>query len=757
MVYGATHVTAGRGRAIVVATGTATEVGRVAVLTAAAEEPLTPLGRRIAQFGRYVIVVGIVMSLLVAALGALRGLPTVEILMVAVSQLVAMVPEGMPVAVTVALALGVHRIARQGALVRRLVAVETLGCTTVICSDKTGTLTKNEMTVTSVLAGGRTLDVTGAGYAPVGRLEGEGQPVDAAADPDLRALAEAAILCNDAKLVAPTPEEPSWRAIGDPTEASLLVFAAKAGLVSDETQQRLPRRAEIPFDAASKMMATEHGDERGSFTVIKGAPELVLDLCASKQQGGRPVPIDDGARAEIRVAWERMAERALRVLGVAMAQGAIDRERGFEAIHGKATLLGLVGQMDPPRSEALEAVRKCRDAGIRPVMITGDHKTTGVAVAKLLEIARDGEMAVEGRDLERMSDAELSEALPRISVFARVHPAQKLRIVKALQARGEIVAMTGDGVNDAPALATADVGVAMGITGTEVAKGASKVVITDDNFATIVRAIEEGRVVHGNLKRVVLYLVSTAIAGVLVLVSALLLGFHAPLAAVQILWINLVTDGVVTLPLIVGPPENQVMRDPPVAIGERLLTPPLLRRIALMVPAMALSTLGYFAYRLDSGVPYEQARTEAFTVLAVCQWFNALNCRSELASAFRINILKERWLVLGIAVGNLLHIAVVYTSLGNRVFHTVPLPFEEAVAVGIVASLVFWVEEFRKLVARRLAKRRQSSDATRAPAAVAVAKRLDARNSSSETAVATIEDSASAHANGRVAPKGTVK
>jgi len=725
MVYGATHVTAGRGRALVVATGTTTEVGKIAALTAAAEEPLTPLGKRIEQFGRYVIVAGIVMSLVVVAVGLLRGLPTAEILMVAVSQLVAMVPEGMPVAVTVALALGVHRIARRGALVRRLVAVETLGCTTVICSDKTGTLTKNEMTVTTVhLAGGRTLDVTGAGYAPDGRLEEDGQPVDAAADRDVHALAEAAILCNDAKLVAPTPGEPSWRAIGDPTEASLVAFGAKAGLGSDATHQRLPRRAEIPFDASSKMMATEHADERGSFVVIKGAPELVLDLCSTRQQDGRSVPLDDGARGEIRVAWEHMAERALRVLGVAVAQGAIDREGGFEALRGKATLLGLVGQMDPPRGEALEAVRKCRDAGIRPVMITGDHKTTGVAVAKLLEIARDGEMAVEGRELERMSDAELSEALPRISVFARVHPAQKLRIVKALQARGEVVAMTGDGVNDAPALATADVGVAMGITGTEVAKGASKVVITDDNFATIVRAIEEGRVVHGNLKKVVLYLVSTAAAGVLILVSALLLGFHAPLAAVQILWINLVTDGAVTLPLIIGPPENDVMRHPPVPVGERLLTTPLLRRIALMVPAMAISTLGYFAFRLDAGIPFAQARTEAFTVLAVCQWFNALNCRSEIASAFRINILKERWLLLGIAFGGVLHVAVVYTSLGNRIFHTVPLPFGEAVAVGVVASLVLWVEEIRKLVARRLAKRQSCVAAS----PVVHAKRLAARS-----------------------------
>ena len=577
MVYAATQVARGRGRAIVVATGLATEVGKIAVLTSTAEEPQTPLGARIAGFGHVLIYVGVALSVAIVALGTLRGIAVDAILMLAVSQLVAVVPEGLPVAVTVALALGARRIAHRGALVRRLVAVETLGSTTVICSDKTGTLTSNEMCVTAAcLASGRALDVTGTGYAPEGRLESNGD-VLSIADPDVRALAEAVILCNDAELAPPAPDEPRWRALGDPTEAALLAFAAKAGASVDGVRSVSRRSAEAPFDPETKMMATWHERDGGAMVILKGAPEPVLERCSYCLSNGARQPLDEGRRAELHAAGEAMADRALRVLAVAVLPADTTLRRDIEGLRD-ATLLGLVGQSDPPRDGVREAVDQCREAGIRVMMLTGDHEATARAIAHTLGILGDGDGVLGGRAIALLDDAELTRALDHVSVFARVHPAQKLRIVKSLQARGEIVAMTGDGVNDAPAIASANVGIAMGRIGTEVARIASKVVLTDDAFPTIVGAVEEGRAIHANLKKLILYLVSTSAAGVLVLMCALAVGLPAPLAAVQILWVNLVTDGAVALPLSTGIVERDVMRRPPVPAAEPLVTSALLRQ-----------------------------------------------------------------------------------------------------------------------------------------------------------------------------------
>jgi Ca2+-transporting ATPase len=366
-----------------------------------------------------------------------------------------------------------------------------------------------------------------------------------------------------------------------------------------------------------------------------------------------------------------------------------------------------VGQIDPPRPEVSAAVQRCRDAGIRPVMVTGDHRATGHAIARELGIARDGDAAIEGRELDAMSDAELADRIDGIAVFARVHPAQKLRIVDAYQRRGEVVAMTGDGVNDAPALVKADVGVAMGVSGSEVAKEAAKIVLRDDNFTSIVAAVEEGRIVYRNIKKVVLYLLSTSMAAVLILMTALILGYPPPLAAVQILWINLVTEGTVTVTLIMEPPEGDEMRRPPTSPREPLLPRSLLSRMAVMTPAIAGSTLGWFIYRFESGVPFAQVQTETFTVLAVCQWINVLNCRSEQRSALSLGVFRNPWLIGGLVVGNLLQIAVVFSPLLGRIFHTVPFSLREVLAIGAVASLVLWVEEARKLIARRRDPRRR--------------------------------------------------
>ncbi len=484
----------------------------------------------------------------------------------------------------------------------------------------------------------------------------EGREIDIGGEADLKSLLEAVALCNDSQLAPPDDGEPRWRARGDPTEAALLTLAIKSGVDLTKLEQAMPRRREIPFDSASKMMATQHDEgERGRVS-IKGAPEEVLKLCSSVRRHGRTERIDDSFRRAVDAISAEFGEQALRLLAVAeVDSGRLDEGTGFEQFRNGGTFLGLLAQMDPPRDEVWTAVAACRSAGIRPIMVTGDHKITGLAVARALGIAGEGDLAVDGRELEAMSETELLENLPRVSVFARVHPAQKLRIVRALQSQKNVVAMTGDGVNDAPALASADVGVAMGITGTEVAKGAAKIVVTDDNFATIVHAVEEGRLVYRNLKKVILYLMATSMAEVLVLLCALVFGYPLPLAAVQILWINIVTEGTVTVNLIMERAEGDEMKRPPIRQGEALIDRAMLKRVALMTPMMVLSAFGYFVWRLSSDVAYDVARSETFTVLAVCQWFNVLNCRSELKSALNLSILNNYWLLGGLALGNALH------------------------------------------------------------------------------------------------------
>lgn len=702
MVFAGTHITAGRGRAVVTATGMATEVGKIAELTAMAEEPKTPLELRIAQLGRYLVAASVTLFAAVMGLGLLRGVRLAEIFMVAISQMVSVVPEGLPVAMTIGLAVGVQRMARRGAIVRSLTAVETLGCTSVICSDKTGTLTRNEITVTELwLPDGRTVAVSGAGYAPEGALLLDGAEITPEKMEDgLRALIEAAALCNDAQLVPPDDSDPRWRTLGDPTEAALLTLARKACIDFVALRRQWPRRSEIPFDPAAKMMATEHErDQRHVF--IKGAPETVLELCSNARCGVATEALDDAWRGRIIAAGRALATQALRVLAVAGSEGPIEKEGGFAQFKGRATLLGLIGELDLPRDEVKAAILECRSAGIRPVMITGDHKATGFAIAQRLAIACEGDRAVDGRELETIPEDALRSELDHISVFARVNPVQKLRIVEALQARGQVVAMTGDGVNDAPALARADVGLAMGITGTDVAKGASKIVITDDNFATIVKAVEEGRLVYGNIQKLLLFLFATSIDEVVVLLAALLLGYPLPLAAVQILWINVVTEGTLTLNLVMEGPEGDEMQRPPVGIKQPLITGDMLRRMAVMSTASIFVTFGWFHWQLASGAPSLLVQTETFTILAVCQWFNVLNCESPTRSALQFGVFQNKWLLGGLVLAGLLQVAVIYAAPMNRLFHSTPIPPRDLLLIGCAASAVLWVEEIRKFFARR--------------------------------------------------------
>jgi Ca2+-transporting ATPase len=697
MVYGGTHIVRGKGAAVVVAIGAETEIGQIAALTQSTKKMSTPLEEKIAQFSRHVLAASFFVFTSVILIGLMRQLPFSTIFGIALTQVVSMVPEGLPVALTVALAIGMQRMAKRGAIIRRLDAVETLGSTTVICTDKTGTLTRNEMTVTELfLPSGRKIHVSGSGYSHHGEFLENNAKIEPARDECLTEFFTAAALCNDAKYTF-NKESAAWKPIGDPTEVSLLMMILKGGINPEKLRSHFKKLGEIPFNSESKMMAVLVEREGVKTVYIKGAPESILRLCKSVRYGKSNRPLNDEMTRAIKKEEALMAANALRLLAFAIIEHpTVDLIRGWESLKDEVCYLGICGQYDPPRTEVENAVKDCLSAGIVPIIITGDHKISGLAVAKKLHIAHEGDIVLDGQELALLSDEELDSRLHLIPVFARVHPTQKLQIVKAWQRNKATVAMTGDGVNDAPALAKADVGVAMGITGTEVAKEAAKMVITDDNFATIVHAIKEGRIVHKNLKKMLLYLVSTNVTELFVLYATLIFGYPLPLAAVQILWINLVTDGVSQIPLIMEPSEGNEMKSPPIPRNEPLITSQLLKRMMFMTPAMVASTLFYFIFRLSSGIPFAQVQTGTFTVLAVCQWFNALNCRSETRSAFK-GLFKNRNLLLGLFIGNVLHMGAVFLPPLNDILHTVPMPLSEVFIIGSVASLVLWVEELRKL------------------------------------------------------------
>jgi Ca2+-transporting ATPase len=556
MVYAGTVVTYGRGRAVVVATGMQTEFGQIAQMLQTIEIGRTPLQENLDKVGHTLARAALVIVLLIVALGLLRGQPLLEMFIFGIALAVAVVPEALPAVVTISLAIGVQRMARRNALVRRLSAVETLGCTSVICSDKTGTLTRGEMTARRIFVAGRFLDVSGVGYEPQGTFSENGRVVEPTM-PALQALLRGAMLASDARLAQ---TDGRWVVKGDPTEGALVVAAAKAGLQKTDLDQRFPRVHEIPFTSETKRMTTLHETGNGVVAYSKGAPEVILDSCTWEWTDEGPAPLDGGRREAILQVAQQMASDALRVLAVAYKPDA--RPENAEQ---EMTLLGLVGMIDAPRPEAKAAIQVCREAGIKPVMITGDHPVTAQAVARELGLLTS-ERVVIGAELDMMSDADLERDVENIAVYARVSPAHKLRVVTALQKKDHVVAMTGDGVNDAPALKQADIGVAMGITGTDVTKEAAAMTLTDDNFASIVAAVEEGRAIFGNIKKYLMYLLSSNIGEIGLMAGATLLGLPLPLTAVQILYVNLATDGLPALALSVDPPEPDMMRRPPEAL-----------------------------------------------------------------------------------------------------------------------------------------------------------------------------------------------
>jgi Ca2+-transporting ATPase len=734
MVWSGTAVTYGHGRAAVTATGMRTEMGRIADLLERSPEQATPLERELARVGKVlgavVIVIAVAMVATIVLVGEEHGLAAVlDALILGVALAVAAVPEGLPAIVTAVLSIGVQRMAKRNAIVRHLAAVETLGSATVIASDKTGTLTKNEMTVRVLATASGRVTFTGTGYVPDGEVRREdGGPVDGELRAELvRALAAAerannALLCERGGV---------WTVQGDPTEGALLVAARKAGIDNGALDARFTRVAEVPFSSERKLMSTIQSDadrDAQLRALTKGAPDVLLARCSHELVGERPRPLTHERRAAILAVNEELAGRALRTLGVAfrmLPEGAARAELD-ERVEHDLVFLGLFGMLDPPRDEAKEAVARARGAGIRPIMITGDHPTTAGVIARELGIAGDGRV-VAGRELGTMTDDELDAAAREASVYARVNPEHKLAIVRALQRTGNTVAMTGDGVNDAPALRTADIGIAMGITGTDVSKEAADIVLADDNFASIVAAIEEGRTIFANIRKFLRYLLSSNIGEVLAMFFGVLfagaIGLGAdgngavvlPLLATQILWVNLVTDGLPALALGLDPPYPGIMQRPPRPRGEGVLTRRMWAGIVLVGAVMAAGTL----FVLDAGLPgglfegsgdLRHARTMAFNTLVLFSLFNVFNARSDERSAFG-DALANQWLLGAVAVSLLLQMLVIYVPFLQSAFSTVSLSARDWLVCAAVASSVLWLRELAKLAAK--ASRRVEGQAAR--------------------------------------------
>ena len=691
MAYAGTAATYGRGRGMVIATGMRTEFGKIAQLLHTVETSKTPLQETLDRLGRKLAQAALVVVAIIVVLGVFRGQPLIEMLVFGIALAVAVVPEALPAVVTISLARGVQRLVKRRALMRRLPAVETLGSTSVICSDKTGTLTRDEMTVRELYVANQLLEVSGAGYEPNGEFSRDGRRIETS-EP-LERLLQAVALASDA-LIVRREADGIWHVKGDPTEGALVVVAAKAGLNKIDLDARFPRVHEIPFASETKRMTTLHTTADGVVAYGKGAPEVILDSCESQLTVDGEARLDAALRQAILESASRMAQKALRVLAVASKAEATpeNAERGM-------TFLGLVGMIDPPRAEAGAAIHTCEGAGIRVVMITGDHPITARAIARELGVLKQGRV-VTGLELEAMSDAAFDDDVDTIDVYARVTPTHKLRVVTALQKQGHVVAMTGDGVNDAPALKKADIGIAMGITGTDVAREAAAMTLTDDNFASIVAAVEEGRGIFGNIKKYLMFLLSSNLGEIGLMAGATLLGLPLPLTAVQILYVNLATDGLPALALAVDPPEPDLMRRPPRNPRSGIFTRPVVTLMMVGGGWSAAINLGMFAWALDSGRSITEAMAMTFVSLVLIQFLKAYNFRSDRTSVLH-RPFANRWLNLAVFWELVLLMLIVYVPVLQKPFGTISLqPMEWAALIGASATIVP-VLELAKWMERR--------------------------------------------------------
>jgi magnesium-transporting ATPase (P-type) len=695
MGYSGTLVTYGQGTAVVVATGSRTELGRINELMAAAPTLATPLLRQVARFGHVLTLAILALAVVVGAFGLLvRDYTFSDIFLAVVGLAVAAIPEGLPAIMTITLAIGVQAMARRRAIIRRLPAVETLGSVTVICSDKTGTLTRNEMTVTSVVTADHLYTLSGVGYQPEGRFSREVDVIDPAEHPPLPDLARVALLCNDSRL---REQDGWWQVEGDPTEGALLSLGGKAGLKLARETQAYPRLDSIPFESEHKFMATLHAGPGGHVILLKGAPERVIERCQQQRGGTGDAPLDPGY-------WDRaldhIAGRGERLLALALKPVSSQQTQlGFDDVRDGFVLLGLTGIIDPPRDEAIAAIRRCHAAGITVKMITGDHARTAGAIAEQIGLGRG--RVVTGAELEEITDANLPDLVTTSHVFARTSPEHKLRLVRALQARGKIVAMTGDGVNDAPALKSADVGIAMGIKGTEAAKESAEMVLADDNFASIADAVEEGRTVYDNLKKAILFLLPTNGAEALVIIIAILFGLTLPITPAQVLWVNMITAVTLGLALAFEPPEMDVMRRPPRNPREPLLPPFFLWRISFVSVLIMMGTMAMFQWTLARTGDVDAARTAAVGTLIFGQLGYLLNSRFMFESSLRRDLLSGNPYVI-YAMGTVLLAQAVFTYLPamNTWFASTPLGLIDWFPMLVVGALVFAAVEVEKHLMR---------------------------------------------------------
>lgn len=715
LVFQGTEVIQGRGTVLICHTGMDTELGKIATMLQTVEAEATPLQQRMGQLGNVLVTGSMILVGLVVLGGILRtgdfSLFS-ELLEVSLSMAVAVVPEGLPAVITVTLALGTQRMVRRQALIRKLPAVETLGSVTTICSDKTGTLTQNKMVVQGVKTASQSVQISGEGYAPLGNFSLNGQTITPDQNSELQPLLLACTLCNDATL---QQDGSQWAILGDPTEGALLTLAGKGGLYKEALAETYSRTAEVPFSSERKRMsvvcstAAVPQSAAPYLMFTKGSPELVLEQCTHLQVGDRAQPLTPDQREEILQANNAMAQRGLRVLGMAWKEMEnIPAETELEANENQLTWLGLVSMLDAPRPEVAQAVVASRQAGIRPIMITGDHPLTAKAIAEDLGIASPGEAILTGQELERLSQEELQEKVPQVSVYARVAPEHKLRIVKALQKRGEFVAMTGDGVNDAPALKQADIGIAMGITGTDVSKEASDMVLLDDNFATIVAATEEGRVVYDNIRRFIKYILGSNIGEVLTIAAAPLMGLGGvPLAPLQILWMNLVTDGLPALALAMEPAEPDVMQRPPYNPRESIFARGLgsyMIRVGLVLAVVTIALMAW-AYRHTHADGYpghpDTWKTMVFTTLCIAQMGHALAIRSDTQLTIQLNPFTNLYVWGSVLLTTGLQLLLIYVPALQRFFGLHPLSgMELLICFGFSALIFVWIEAEKLIINR---------------------------------------------------------
>jgi len=697
-LFTGTVVVYGRGKAVVTSTGMNTEFGKIAKMVQVTEEEETPLEKRMGHVGKWIGILSVAVCAVVAIFGIYKGREILDMVLWAISLAVAAVPEALPAVVTGALAVGMYRMARENAIVRRLPAVETLGCTSVICSDKTGTLTKGEMTVQRIYVNDKALKVTGVGYEPQGEFFFEDKKLDPTKEKELYILLKAVTLCNDAKL---EKEEGQWIVKGDPTEGALVVAAAKADLWIEEIEKEEPRINEIPFSSERKRMTTMHeAYGKSKIAYMKGAPEIVLEKCTKVYTNGKLRKLTDGMRKQMLAVNAAMAIQALRNLGFAYKELPESKTSLDEEDEEGFVFLGIMGMIDPPRGEVKDAIYMCNKAGIKVVMVTGDHKLTAVAVAKALNLIGENEgeedRVLTGAELDKLSDEEFGKMVDNIVIYARVSPEHKVRIVKALRKKGYICAMTGDGVNDAPALKMADIGVAMGITGTEVTKEASDMVLADDNFATIVRAVKEGREIYGNIKKYLTYLLRCNIMEILVLFFAMMLSHTSEsaiaLTTIQILWVNLTTDGLPAIALGVDPGDPDLMERKPRDPNESIFTRDVKIYLFAVPVLMTVLLLGAYFYTLETHGLVE-ARTQLFTALVLMELANAVNARSLKYTVFKVGLFKNKFLWFAILSSLGLQLMVLYIPAFHGIFEvTYPNIFDWTVAVAFTLIVFFSIE-----------------------------------------------------------------